>query len=416
MARVLIGVTGGISAYKTVELARLAIKAGHSVRVLATPSAQHFVGRVTFEGITGAPVLISEFELDPMRGAFPSEPLPEHIPIGHLELAERADVYLIAPASANTVAKLAGGFADSALTTTFLACTAPRLLAPAMNDRMFENAATQRNLETLRNRGVTVIEPGTGQLASKGEYGVGRLPEPPQLLAALEAALEETVTSSSPLPSGSWAGRRVLITAGGTREALDPVRFLGNRSSGRMGYALAEAALARGAEVCLVSANVSLTSPAGARLITVESTAEMSAACQAEFGHSDLLVMAAAPADFRPAAPTAHKLNRDGDGLKLELEPTEDILAGLSSVSTPAQILVGFAAEVGPDVRERARRKLERKGVDMIVLNDVGDASIGFDSNQNAVTLITAEGHTEVPLGPKREIADAILDRVEKLS
>ena len=255
MARILLGVSGGIAAYKSLEFARLATLAGHGVRVVMTEAAGRFVGAASFEGITGAPALTSEFERDPLRGAFPGDPAPDHDPIGHLELAANCDAYLVAPASANTLAKLAAGIADSMLTTSFLACTAPRLVAPAMNDRMYANPATQANLATLREREITVIEPDEGLLASRGEQGRGRLPDPARLLEGIEAML----------PGGDrpWDGLRVLVTAGGTREPLDPVRFIGNRSSGRMGIALAAAAARRGAEVTLIAANVSLPEPAG---------------------------------------------------------------------------------------------------------------------------------------------------------
>ncbi|MGH2982593.1 MAG: bifunctional phosphopantothenoylcysteine decarboxylase/phosphopantothenate--cysteine ligase CoaBC, partial [Solirubrobacterales bacterium] len=233
MARVLLGVSGGIAAYKALELARLATRAGHGVRVLMTEGAKRFVGPASFEGIVGAPVLSSEFERDPMRGAFPGDSAPDHDPIGHLEVVANTDAYLVAPASANTIAKLAAGIADSMVTTAFVACTAPRLVAPAMNDRMYADAATQANLETLRERGIEVIDPEEGELASRGERGVGRLPEPDRLLARVEAVLP-----AGPRP---WDGMRVLVSAGGTREPIDPVRFLGNRSSGRMGIALAAA-------------------------------------------------------------------------------------------------------------------------------------------------------------------------------
>ena len=265
MARILLGVTGGIAAYKALELARLATRAGHSVRVLMTPSATRFVGAASFEGIVGAPVLIDEFERDPLRGAFPGDEVPDHDPIGHLAVVGNADAYLIAPASANTVAKLAAGIADSMLTTSFLACTAPRAVAPAMNDRMYSDAATQANLATLRERGIRVIDPEEGELASRGEYGVGRLPSPERLLSEVEALVGA--------PSGPWDGMRVLVSAGGTREPIDSVRFIGNRSSGRMGFALAEQAARRGAEVTVVAANVSLAEPAGVARIDVETTA-----------------------------------------------------------------------------------------------------------------------------------------------
>jgi phosphopantothenoylcysteine decarboxylase / phosphopantothenate---cysteine ligase len=406
MARILLGVSGGIAAYKSLELARLATVAGHGVRVLMTESAGRFVGAASFEGIVGAPVLVSEFDRDPLRGSFPGEPRPEHDPIGHLELAANCDAYLVAPASANTVAKLAAGVADSMLTTSFLACAAPRLVAPAMNDRMLADAATQANLETLRRRSVDVIEPEEGRLASRGEHGRGRLPDPARLLARVESAL--------PAGSGPWDGLRVLVTAGGTREPVDPVRFIGNRSSGRMGLALAAAAARRGADVTLIAANVSLPEPVGVRRIDVETATELAEAARTEFAASHVLAMAAAPADFRAAEVAEGKLSRQGS-LELRLEPTEDILAGLAAGRSAGQTIVGFAAEHGGGGTERARAKLERKGADLIVLNDVSDTTIGFESEENAVTLIDSTGETAVPRASKDSIADAILDRVDRL-
>jgi phosphopantothenoylcysteine decarboxylase/phosphopantothenate--cysteine ligase len=406
MARVLLGVSGGIAAYKSLELARLATLAGHGVRVLMTETATRFVGAASFEGIVGAPVLVSEFERDPMRGAFPGDGEPSHDPIGHLELAANCDVFLVAPASANTLAKLSAGIADSMLTTSFLACSAPRLVAPAMNDRMYGDAATQANLATLRKRGVEVIEPDEGRLASRGEFGRGRLPAPEQLLARVEATL----------PDGErpWDGLRVLISAGGTREPIDPVRFIGNRSSGRMGIALAAAAAERGAEVTLIAANVALPAPAGVRRIDVETAEQLAAAAAAEFPDSQVLLMAAAPADFRPSAVAAGKLARQ-DALDLHLEPTADILASLAATRTDSQTIVGFAAEHGGEASDRARAKLTRKGADLIVLNDVSDPAIGFESEQNAVTLIDRDSDTSVPIASKDAIAEAILDKVNLL-
>ena len=405
MARILLGVSGGIAAYKALELARLATLAGHGVRVLMTETATRFVGPASFEGIVGAPVLTSEFERDPMRGGFPGEGQPAHDPIGHLELAANCDAYLVAPASANTVAKLAAGIADSMLTTSFLACAAPRLVAPAMNDRMYGDAATQANLATLRGRGVEVVEPDEGKLASRGEHGRGRLPDPERLLARVEAAL----------PGGQrpWDGLRVLVTAGGTREPIDPVRFIGNRSSGRMGIALAAAAGRRGADVTLLAANVALPAPAGVKRLDVTTTAELAAAATERFPGADVLLMAAAPADFRPASAAADKLRREG-ALDLRLEPTEDILASLSARRRPGQTIVGFAAETG-NARGRAREKLARKGADLIVLNDVSNAAIGFESEENEVTLIETAGETQVPIAPKDRVAEAILDKVDAI-
>jgi phosphopantothenoylcysteine decarboxylase/phosphopantothenate--cysteine ligase len=409
MARLLLGVSGGIAAYKALELARLATLAGHGVRVLMTETATRFVGAASFEGIVGAPVLVNEFERDPMRGAFPGEEAVSHDPIGHLELAGRCDAYLVAPASANTIAKLASGNADSMLTTSFLACTAPRMVAPAMNDRMYADAATQASLATLRERGVEVIEPEEGKLASRGESGRGRLPDPELLLGRVEAAL----------PGGDrpWDGLRVLVTAGGTREPIDRVRFIGNRSSGRMGIALTAAAAKRGAEVTLIAANVSLPAPLGVRRVDVETTDELARAAEGEFPRAHVLLMAAAPADFRTANPAAGKLQRSGS-LDLSLEPTEDILASLSAERSEGQTVVGFAAEAAASKQEaveRARGKLARKGADLIVFNDVSDPEIGFESERNAVTLIGRENETEVAITSKGEIAEAILQEVDRL-
>jgi phosphopantothenoylcysteine decarboxylase/phosphopantothenate--cysteine ligase len=405
MARILLGVSGGIAAYKALELARLATTAGHGVRVLMTEGATRFVGAASFEGIVGAPVLLSEFERDPMRGAFPGDAAPSHDPIGHLELASNCDAYLVAPASANTIAKLAGGVADSMVTTSFLACTAPRLLAPAMNDRMYADAATQANLVVLRERGVIVVEPDEGALASRGEHGKGRLPDPASLLARIEAEL--------PTGERPWDGLRVLVTAGGTREPIDSVRFLGNRSSGRMGIALAAAAARSGADVTLIAANVSLPEPPGVHRIDIETTEQLAAATRAEFPTSQVLLMAAAPADFKASDVAAGKLTRDAT-LDLHLEPTEDILASLAASKDESQTVIAFAAEAGNDI-DRAREKLQRKNADLIVLNDISNPAIGFESQENAVTLIDSTSNTAVPQASKDQIADAILERVDQL-
>jgi phosphopantothenoylcysteine decarboxylase/phosphopantothenate--cysteine ligase len=407
VARILLGVTGGIAAYKAVELVRLATKAGHSVRVVQTRTSLAFVGRATFEAVTGAPVLVDEFEPDPARGSYPGDPLPEHAPVSHLELATRADVLCVAPASANTIAKLAHGLADNLLTSSALAAGAPLVLAPAMNNRMYEHPATQRNLELLSERGARIVAPGAGSLASHGEWGVGRLAEPAEILEALESALAV---------GGPLDGLRVLVSAGGTREPIDSVRYVGNRSSGRMGIALAREAARRGAEVTLVSANVSLPLPAGVRALTVGTAAELEAALRAEFGTADVLVMAAAPADFRPASPDGGKIaKRDRDGLVIELEPTTDILAGLAAERRVDQTLVGFAAEHGDGAVERGREKLTHKGLDAVVVNDISRSDIGFDADQNEVTIVLADGQRAVARAPKAEIAGAILDVVQEL-
>jgi phosphopantothenoylcysteine decarboxylase / phosphopantothenate---cysteine ligase len=414
MGRILLGVSGGISAYKAVELTRLAGKAGHSVRVLQTERSLEFVGRATFEGITGAPVLVDEFERDPARGAFPGDPVPDHDPISHLEVVRRADVYVIAPASANTIAKLAGGLADNLLTSAALAATCPVVLAPAMNNAMYENAATQANLETLRGRGIHVMEPGTGSLASRGESGIGRLPEPAEILAFAEALVPAAAAPS--YAPRSLDGLRVLVTAGGTREPIDSVRYVGNRSSGRMGIAIAAEAVRRGAEVTLIAANVSVEVPEGVFVVRVQTAAELEEAARAAFADADVLVMAAAVADFRPATTVEDKIKKTGrDSLALELEPTTDVLSTLAQVRRPGQTLVGFAAEHGGDPAAHGRMKLDRKRVDAVVVNDISDPAIGFESDQNEVTIVTAAGARQVPRGPKTAVAAAIVDAVEEL-
>jgi phosphopantothenoylcysteine decarboxylase/phosphopantothenate--cysteine ligase len=409
MARLLLGVSGGIAAYKALELVRLATKAGHAVRVIQTPTSERFVGRASFAGLTGAPVLTDEFERDPARGAFPDQAAPDHDPLSHLELVRNADAFLIAPASANTIAKLAAGLADNLLTSAALAATCPLIVAPAMNNHMYEHAATQANVETLRSRGVTVLDPGVGALGSKHEHGIGRLPEPPELLAAFEAV----VMLSHP-PAGPWDGLRVLVTAGGTREPIDSVRYVGNRSSGRMGFALAEEAAALGAEVVCIAANVSLARHPRVRYVDVETAAQLQAACEAEFDACDVLLMAAAPADFRPSAPADTKLKKSGrDGLEIVMEPTADIISGLAARRRPGQVLVGFAAEHGEGAVAYGRDKLERKGLDAVVVNDIARAGIGFDAADNEVTIVTAEGERPVPRAAKAEIARAILAEVQ---
>ena len=406
MARLLLGVSGGIAAYKALELVRLATGAGHSVRVIQTAVAQRFVGTASFAAFSGAPVLTDEFERDPLRGSFPGDPFPLSDPASHLALSAAADVFLIAPASANTIAKLAHGLADNLLTSSALASAAPLIVAPAMNDRMWANAATQANLQLLRERGVEVLDPGTGRLATAGEWGTGRLPEPAELLAAVEARLGV----------GSWSGTRTLVTAGGTREPIDAVRYVGNRSSGRMGFALADAAAARGSDVVVVAANVALGRTPGIRYVDVTSAAELAEACEREFDAADLLVMCAAMADYRPVEPAAGKLAKgDAATLALELEATDDVLAALSRRRRDGQTLVGFAAEHGTGAVGRARAKLARKQLDAIVCNDVSQPGIGFDGERNAVTIITAAGEREVGPAHKRAIAEAVLDTVETL-
>ena len=412
MARVLLGVSGGIAAYKALELVRLATAGGHAVRVLQTPRSEEFVGRASFAALTGAPVLVDEFERDPARGAFPDQAPPDHEPLSHLELVANADVYIVAPASANTLAKLAAGLADNLVTTAALGATCPVILAPAMNHHMWQHPATRANAETLRARGVTVLEPGVGRLGSKGEWGSGRLPEPAELLAAIEAVAPAT---------GPLEGVRVLVSAGGTREPLDAVRYVGNRSSGRMGFALADEAAARGAAVTVVAANVGLARNPRVTYVEVETAAQLQAACERAFAGCDVLLMAAAVADFRPAGPAAGKVKKEGrTGMTVELEATPDVLRGLAEKRRAGQTLVGFAAEHAESVPSgnavaEARRKLRDKGVDAIVLNDVSRADAGFEVATNEVTIVTASGERHVPLSTKGEVAAAVLDEVAAL-
>ena len=408
MGRVLLGVSGGIAAYKALEVVRLATKAGHAVRVVQTPASQQFVGAASFAALTGAPVLTDEFERDPARGAFPDQAAPDHDPLSHLELVRNADAYLVAPASANTIAKLAHGLADNLLTSAALAAGCPLLVAPAMNDHMWEHPATRANLALLRERGVTVVDPRTGALASKGEWGAGRLAEPAELLAAVEA-----LVPAGPRP---WDGLNVLVTAGGTREPIDSVRFVGNRSSGRMGVALADEAAALGAHVTLVSANATVAAGPAVRTLEVGTAAELQAACAAEFAGADVLLMAAAVADFRPAAPADTKLKKDGRAtLALELEATPDILSALAAARRPGQTIVGFAAEHGDGAVEYGRGKLTRKGLDAIVVNDIARADIGFEGAHNEVTIITAAAERHVARAGKAEVARAVLEVVSDL-
>jgi len=421
--RILLGVSGGIAAYKALELVRLATGAGHAVRVVQTPTSRRFVGTASFAALSGAPVLVSEFQRDPARGAFPDQRAPDHDPIGHLELVANADLYLIAPASANTIAKLAAGLADNLLTSCALAARCPLVVAPAMNSRMYEHPATARNLDTLRSRGARIVEPAAGRLASIGEHGVGRMAEPASLLAACEELLEGRggANGRGGGAAGPLAGKRVLITAGGTREAIDSVRFVGNSSSGRMGLALAGAARRRGAEVVLLCANVALEAPPGVRRVDVVSAEELRAACEREFPDADVLLMAAAVADFAPASASDGKIKKDGrEDLTLTLAPTVDILAELSGRRRDGQTLVGFAAEHGLAGLAGAEGKLTGKRLDALVVNDISRGDIGFDVDDNEVTIMTAGDGGEVerlhvPRAPKDSVAESILEAVERL-
>lgn len=430
MPRILLGVSGGIAAYKALEFVRLATDAGHAVRVVQTPASCRFVGRASFAALTGAPVLVGEFERDPARGAFPDRQPPTHEPIGHLELVRNADIYLIAPASANTIAKLTHGLADNLLCSAALAATCPLVVAPAMNNHMYEHPAVQANLDALRARGVRVIEPDSGRLASKGEEGAGRLPDPARLLEVCEALLAAASAGEAarlsaadrgpnrgePAGEHAWRGLRVLVTAGGTREPIDSVRFIGNSSSGRMGLALARAAHERGADVTILAANVALHPPSGVKWHEVRTAAQLKEACEREFPACEVLLMAAAVADFRPSEPTDGKIKKSNrESLRLELEPTEDVLSGLAARRGSGQTLVGFAAEHGERAVERGRGKLEAKHLDAVVVNDISRPDIGFEVDSNEVTIVTAVGDVHVPRASKEQIAEAILDTVERL-
>ncbi|MFT4034676.1 MAG: bifunctional phosphopantothenoylcysteine decarboxylase/phosphopantothenate--cysteine ligase CoaBC [Patulibacter sp.] len=420
MARILLGVSGSIAAYKAAQFIRMATTAGHAVRVVLTDGGAQFVGGDTFAALTGAPVLRGVFDDDPWGGAYPGDERgASHRPIGHLALAERADLLLIAPASANVIARLAHGFADDLLTTAALVAES-LIVAPAMNDRMWAHPATQANVALLRERGAIIAEPGEGRLASRGESGKGRLAEPQALLALVEATLAARSgadTRSGEIPDGDLAGRKVVVSAGGTREAIDAVRFIGNRSSGQMGVSLAEAAAARGAQVTLLAANVALaTSPAIAR-VDVTSAAELEQASQAAFVTSDLFIAAAAVADFRPSEVADGKLKKQAGEQQrtLTLVRTPDVIAGLAQLRRPGQVLVGFAAEHGDGALEYGRDKLTRKGLDAIVVNDVSQPGIGFDAPENEVVIVLADREVPLPRGTKRAIADAILTELAPL-
>jgi phosphopantothenoylcysteine decarboxylase/phosphopantothenate--cysteine ligase len=390
---VILGVGGGIAAYKGCELVRLLVKGGASVRVVMTPNATRFVGPLTFQALSGNPVLVDL--LDPASEAG----------YGHLELARRADLLVVAPATANLLARLRAGMGDDAVTTTALACTCPVLLAPAMNTRMWEGPAVQENLASLRARGWHVVGPSSGELAD-GDVGEGRLADPVEIAAAAARILGPR----------DLAGRRVLVTAGPTREHLDPVRYLSNPSTGKMGFEVARAAARRGADVLLVSGPSALRDPDGVRVVRVSTAEEMAAAVLGAAGEQDLLVAAAAVSDYRPREPLASKRKKTDGAESLELERTTDILATLGNrlAGHPrSPVLVGFAAET-EDVVQNAREKLRRKHCDIVVANAVGAPGAGFGSDRNRVSLVGLAEVVEVE-GTKGEVADFILDRVVPL-
>ena len=393
MAHIGLGVAGGISAYKSVDVTRRLQQAGHEVTAVMTESACRFVGPLTFEAITQRPVITDQFA----RGV--------NAEIEHISLAARIDLLLVAPATANIIGKLANGIADDFLSSMFLATTAPVLIAPAMNSNMWAHRSVQENLKTLVERGVRVVAPGEGYLAC-GWVGKGRLAEPEEIVAAAQQLLH---------PQGSLAGRSVLVTAGPTYEDFDPVRYLGNRSTGRMGFAVAAEAMARGARVVLVVGPTTLEPPVGAEITRVRSAEEMHAAVMAQAAEADAVVMAAAVADYTPVGGAqSGKVHKENGALTVDLQRTPDILAELGHrrASDSRPVLVGFAAETS-DVVDRARQKLQDKRVDLVVANDVSQPGVGFGAETNAATLVSEEGTEDVPLGPKRALASVIVDRIE---
>ena len=385
---VLLAVCGGIAAYKACEVLRGLQKAGCDVRVTMTEDAERFVGRTTFEALSGAPVADSLYD-------YPGSPIP------HIELAEWADAALVVPATANVLAKLAAGIADDCLTTTLLACSCSVLVAPGMNVHMWQNAATQANVATLRERGVTFVGPDSGRLAC-GEVGEGKL-------ASVDEIVDGALAVLANAPEPDLAGVRVLVNAGPTHEAIDPVRYIANRSTGKMGYAIAEAASRRGAEVALVSGPTALATPAGVRRVDVESAQEMHDAMLSAFPGADVAICSAAVADYTPANPADHKLKKSREHLDaIELTETADILADLCACKGE-RVVVGFAAETD-DLLAHAQEKLERKGADLIVANDVSRPESTFGADTNRVALVSSRGVEQLETMPLADVANAILD------
>ncbi len=393
MAEILLGVSGGIAAYKAVDVLRILQRRGHSVSVVMTDNATRFVGEATFAALSGRPVGVDLF-------GRPQEPGYDH-----LDYARRAELMLVCPASANTLARMAAGLGDGLLATSFLAFEGPVVVAPAMNTKMWDNAATIANLQTLARRGIHIVPPESGLLAD-GDVGMGRLAEPAEICDRAEDALGV---------STELAGRRVLVTAGGTREPIDAVRYVGNSSSGKMAWAVVDAARARGAEVTVVVANVDLPRRGDVVYVDAPTAAGMHAACLEAFDHCDLLVMAAAVADYRPSTAAAGKIDKSAaDAMEIRLERTEDILTDLAG-RRRGQVLVGFAAEAGAAGLDRARDKRTRKGVDVVVHNDISRPGLGFGSDDNAITIIGPDGETHLDRRSKRACAEAILDRAAAL-
>jgi phosphopantothenoylcysteine decarboxylase/phosphopantothenate--cysteine ligase len=389
--RVVLGVSGGIAAYKVCTLARRLTEAGAAVDVVLTAAAAEFIRPLTFEALTKRPVATSLWE----RGRA----------LAHIDLARDPDLIVVAPATAHLLARAAQGLADDLLTSLLLAATTPVLVVPGMNDEMFAHAATQQNIQTLRERGWNVVGPAIGPLAEGPSDRPGRMVEPEEILAHVERALRA--------PGSPLSGRNVLVTAGATREHLDPVRVITNPASGRQGYALAEAAFARGAEVTLVSGPSTLPTPTGVELVRVETTEQLLSAVERLLPQADVLVMAVAPADFRPTEPGAAKRPRSEGPLSVKLEPTPDVLERTLAKRRSGCVAVGFALEIGNGI-ERARQKLEAKQLDFIVLNRADEPGSGFEQETNRVTLVSPDDARELPMQPKREVAEQVLDEVER--
>jgi phosphopantothenoylcysteine decarboxylase / phosphopantothenate---cysteine ligase len=387
---VVLGVSGGIASYKSCILARRLTEAGASVDVVLTRGAAEFVGPLTFEGLTGRPVLGSLWE--PGRA------------LAHVRLGQDAAIIIVAPATAHLIARVAQGLADDVLTALLLARTAPLVMAPAMNDEMYARPETQANLERLRVRGVVLVGPEIGALAEGPSERPGRMSEPETIMAYAARVLR----------AGRLQGAKVVVTAGPTRESIDPVRVVTNRSSGKMGYRVAEAAWERGAEVVLITGPVTLPDPIGVTVRRVESTQQLEEAVRAELPAADVLVMAAAPADFRPSSPSEGKRSRIDGALAVPMEPTSDVLDVTRELRKPGSMMVGFALETG-DALAKGLAKLERKGLDLIVVNDALEPGAGFEKETNRVALLGRDGTRQIlPLQSKREVAEAILDRVEQ--
>ena len=392
--RVVLGVSGGIAAYKAVEVCRRLVDAGAHVIPVLTDGALHFIGRTTFDALASERAWTSLWE--------------ETHPIPHTHLGQTADLVLVAPATARVLGLYAAGISEDLLTNTLLATRAPVLVCPAMHTEMWEHPAVQENLRVLRARGVHVVEPEVGRLAG-GDVGAGRLAEPEAIVEAVTQLLRDPAAGAT----ADLTGRRVIVTAGGTREPIDPVRFIGNRSSGKQGHAVAEEAAARGAKVTLVT-TVDLPTSLGIDVVRVDTAAEMEHAVLSRADGADIVVMAAAVADFRPVHVADAKIKKDGGAPEVVLEPTTDILAELGARRRPGQVLVGFAAETD-DLRANAADKLRRKGIDLIVGNDVSAPGVGFEHDTNAVVILGAEGGvTEVPLSDKRAVARAVLDAIPR--